>query len=202
MAIPKTLQRFTPQEYYDLERAADYKSDYYNGEIFAMAGGTKRHSRICANVSREVGIRLKGTPCAEYESNLRLKVKATGLRTYPDVSVYCGTMERDIEDRDGETYTNPTVLFEVLSKTTEAYDRGFKAENYRQIKTLQAYVLLEQKTAHVEIYERQSDNSWRLSEVRGLEAVLSLPSIGVQAPLSDVYDHVNFAAAEEDEAEA
>ncbi len=192
--MPKTIQRFTPQEYYDLERTAEYKSDYYDGEIFAMAGGTSRHSRICANISREVGNRLKGTPCAEYESNLRLKIKATGLRTYPDVSVYCGPLEHDEEDKDGETVTNPTVLFEVLSPSTEAYDRGFKAGNYRQIDTLQAYVLVAQETAHAEIYQRQPDGSWRFSEVRGVNAILSLPPINVEVPLAEIYDRVKFEA--------
>ena len=194
--MPKTLQRFTPQEYYDLERTAEYKSDYYDGEIFAMSGGTSRHSRICANVSREVGNRLKGTPCAEYESNLRLKVKATGLRTYPDVSVYCGPLEYDEEDKDGETVTNPTILFEVLSPSTEAYDRGFKSANYRRIETLQAYVLVSQDTAHAEIYQRQADGSWRFSEVRGTDAVLSLPPISVEVPLAEIYDRVKFDAGD------
>src|SRR5690348_15921477 len=116
MGFPKLVKRYTPQEYYDLEREAEYKSDYYQGEIFAMAGGTKSHSRICSNISREVGSRLKGTDCTDYQSDLRVKVKATGLRTYPDASVFCGPMEADPEDASGQTFTNPQVLFEVLSR--------------------------------------------------------------------------------------
>jgi Uma2 family endonuclease len=126
MSLPPR-KRYTPQEYYALEREAAYKSDYYDGEIFAMAGGTIAHSLICSNLVREVGNRLKGGPCAAYESNLRLKVQATGLRCYPDVGVYCGAMERDPDDPKSETVINPTVLIEVLSESTEAYDRGFKA---------------------------------------------------------------------------
>jgi Uma2 family endonuclease len=196
MGVPKPIKCYTPQEYYDLERTATYKSDFYAGEIFAMAGGSRRHSRICANLSREVGNRLKGTPCAEYESNLRLKIAATGLRTYPDVSVYCGALEKDEDDHDGETFTNPTVLFEVLSPSTEGYDRGLKSESYRFIASLKAYVLVSQDTAHAEIYERQADGSWVLREVRGMESVLAIPPIGVELPLKEVYDRVDFAAEE------
>ena len=193
--MPQPVKRFSVSEYYELERAATYKSDFYEGEIFAMAGGTERHSRICTNVLTELGQRLKGRPCLPYESNLRLKVIANGLRTYPDVSVYCGALERDEEDSDGETYTNPTVLFEVLSRSTEGYDRGLKAAGYRRIETLKAYVLIWQNTPHVEMFERQADGSWLLREVSGLQATLSIPTINVQLPLADVYARVEFTAA-------
>ncbi len=192
MGVPKPIKFYTPQEYYDLEKAAAFKSDYYDGEIFAMAGGTSRHSRISANLSREVGNQLKGTPCTDYDSNLRLCIKATGLRIYPDLSIYCGPLERDEEDRDAETCTNPTVLFEVLSKSTEGYDRGVKAESFRQIKSLQAYIFVSQVAPHVEIYERQKDGSWRLDEVRGLSAVLNIAAINVRLPLSEIYDRVEL----------
>src|SRR3954467_5527896 len=109
MTVAQPVTRFTPAEYYRLEREATYKSDYYKGEIFAMSGGTSRHSLICANLTRELGNRLKGTPCATYEANLRVKIKSTGLRTYPDASVFCSPLERDDEDSLGETCTNPTV---------------------------------------------------------------------------------------------
>jgi Uma2 family endonuclease len=98
MSLAEKVTRYTPQEYYALERAASYKSDYYDGEIFAMPDGTIAHSLITSNLVREVGNRLKGKPCSAYESNLRLKVKATGFRCYPDVGVYCGALERDPED--------------------------------------------------------------------------------------------------------
>jgi len=192
--MPKTIQRFTPQEYYDLERTAEYKSDYYNGEIFAMGGGTSRHSLIVMNIGGALWQRLRGKPCVAYESNLRLKVKATGLRTYPDVSVYCGPLERDVEDRDGETVTNPTALFEVLSPTTEAYDRGFKSENYRLIESLKVHVLVSQEKSHVEVFQRQADGSWRFSEVRDVNDVLPLSPIGVDLPLAEIYDRIKFGA--------
>jgi len=196
MAIPKTIKRFTAQEYYALEREASYKSDYYKSEIFAMAGGTAEHSKICVNIGGELRTRLKGKPCDTFESNLRLKIKATGLRTYPDVSVYCGPLERAEDDPYRETYTNPTVLFEVLSKSTEGYDRGLKSQNYRRIETLRAYALVSQTNPYVEIYERQPDNRWLLREVTGLESVLTISSIGVDLPLSEIYARVVFTDAE------
>ena len=196
MSAPKTIKRFSVQEYYAQETQASHKSEYYNGEIFAMAGGTVEHSRICVNISGELRNRLTGKPCETFESNLRLKIKATGLRTYPDVSVYCGPLERDEEDPYRETYTNPAVLFEVLSKSTEGYDRGTKSQNYRRIKSLRAYALVSQTDAFIEIYERQPDNRWLLREVTGLDAVLTIPSIGVDLPLSEIYARVVFTKPE------
>jgi Uma2 family endonuclease len=197
MSVPHEIRRYTPQEYYALERAAAYKSDYYKGEIFAMSGGSSRHSLIAVNIAGELRQRLKGKPCAAYESNQRLKVKATGLRTYPDVSVYCGPLEYDPEDSQKETATNPTLLFEVLSPTTEAYDRGLKAENYRRVDTLHAYVLVSQDSPHVEVFERQTDGSWRFDEVRGIDASLTLAAIGVTLPVVEIYDRVEFGPARE-----
>lgn len=192
MSVPQTIKRYTPQDYYRLERAATYKSDYYDGEIFNMSGGTARHSLISLNISGELRLRLKGKPCTAYESNLRVKIKATGLRTYPDVGVYCAPLVYDPEDDGIETVTNPTVIFEVLSKSTEGYDRGFKAENYRKIETLKAYIFVSQNSPHVEITERQADGTWKLSEASGVDATVTVPGIGVDLPLAEVYDRVEF----------
>jgi Uma2 family endonuclease len=196
MAIPKPVKRYTPQEYYGLERKATYKSDYYDGEIFDMSGGTSRHSLITANVVSELHHRLKGKPCRAYESNLRLAIKATGLRCYPDAGVYCGALEHDEEDTSGETVTNPTVLLEVLSKSTEAYDRGLKSQSFRQIESLRAYGFVSQDGPHVELYERQADRSWSLSEARGLDGKLVIAALSIELPLADVYDQVDFSAVE------
>jgi Uma2 family endonuclease len=196
MALPQPVKRYTPQEYYALEREAEYKSDYYQGEIFAMAGGSALHSLITANIGGEVRQRLKGKPCRAYESNLRLAILATGLRCYPDVSIYRGPLIFDPEDHAGETAVNPAVLFEVLSKSTEGYDRGAKAENYRQIESLRAYVLVSQVNAHVEIYERQTSGNWLLRDANGLDAVLKLPAIDIELPLSEIYADVEFPPPE------
>jgi Uma2 family endonuclease len=192
MGLAQSIKRYTPEEYYALERQAAYKSDYYDGEIFAMSGGSSRHSLIVMNIGGELRQQLKGKPCAPYESNLRLTVKATGLRAYPDVSVYCGQLEYDDEDHQTETATNPTVLFEVLSPSTEAYDRGFKSENYRKIASLRAYVLVAQETPHIEVYERQADNSWLLREEDRLDGAIHLPAISVILSPAEIYDRIAF----------
>jgi Uma2 family endonuclease len=147
------------------------------------------------NIGGELRQRLKGNPCAPYDSNQRLKIKATGLRVYPDVSVYCGPLEYDEQDSNFENATNPTVLFEVLSPSTEVYDRGFKAENYRRIRCLRAYVLVSQETPHVEVYERQADDSWLLREENRLDAAVNLPGADVMLPLAEIYDRVEFPAS-------
>jgi len=195
MGLPQTIKRYTPQEYYYLEHRAECRSEYYKGEIFAMSEGTVVHSLICANIGGELRQRLKGKPCAPYESNVRIRTEATGLCTYPDASVFCGGLEYDREDPESETVINPVALFEVLSKSTEAYDRGFKADSYRQIASLRAYVLVSQESAHVEVYERRPAGVWQLSEAKGLDAQIEIPSIGIMLPLREIYDRVEFPQA-------
>jgi Uma2 family endonuclease len=192
MGLPQPVKRYTPEEYYALEREAEYKSEYYQGEIFAMAGSTSRHSLITINIGGELRVRLKGKPCTPYDSNQRLRIKATGLRTYPDVSVYCGNIEYDAADLQVDTAINPTVVFEVLSKSTESFDRGAKAKAYRQIDSLRAHVLVSQEEPHVEVYERQSTGDWLLHEVSGLAASIRIPGIEIELPLAEIYDRVQF----------
>ncbi|HSI61466.1 MAG TPA: Uma2 family endonuclease, partial [Candidatus Saccharimonadia bacterium] len=187
MALPQPSSFVTPQEYYARERLADHKSEYYQGEIFAMAGTTTRHSIIGTNLLGELYGRLKGGHSRPHNSDQRIKVAATGLRAYPDASVFCSKMEYDPEDEQRETAVNPTVLFEVLSESTEAYDRGAKSEQYRRIASLQAYVLINQGTAHVEHFERKDDGMWLLTEASGLDATLQLPALSIKLPLGDLY---------------
>lgn len=194
MALPQAKKRYTPSEYYALERAAAYKSDYYDGEIFDMSGGTSTHSQISANLLIAIGIRLRGKPCTPYESNMRLKIDATGLRTYPDASVYCAQLQYDPEDPENTTAMNPTVVFEVLSPSTESYDRRFKAQHYRKVESLRAYAFVAQDQAYVEVYERQSDGSWSFRDASGVEGVARLDAIGVELPLAELYDRVQLPA--------
>lgn len=193
MGIVRPSRRFTPAEYYRLEEEATYKSDFYNGEIFAMAGGSEAHSLICVNLAGELRNALKGKPCAVYDPNMRLLVKATGLRTYPDASVYCAPRDIDPEDPSGQTLTNPTVLFEVLSPSTESYDRGLKASHYRRINSLKALVLVSQDLPRVEAYFRQADGMWGLRELEGLDQVLHLAEIDARLPLAEVFDRIDFS---------
>lgn len=183
---------YTVEEYYALERAAHHKSDYYKGEIFDMSGGTIRHSRISANVNGALWSRLRDKPCASFESNLRVCIRPSGLRCYPDATVICGPIEYDEDDAARETITNPTAVFEVLSPSTEAYDRGVKGEGYRTVESLQAHLMISQSRPHVELFERQPDGRWLLTDFTGREAVIALPALGIQLPLSEIYDRVEF----------
>lgn len=206
MSSAKAKKFYTPAEYYELEAKAEYKSDYYNGEIFphgevgadgkliSMAGGSVRHSLICSNIVREVGNRLKGGPCRAFESNVRLKIRATGLHTYPDASVYCGEREHDADDPTGQTLLNPTVLFEVLSPSTEGYDRGTKATHYRRVESLKSLVLIKQDEARVELHLRETNGKWMIVDVDGMSATLALPQIGIELPLAEIYDGVDFSS--------
>ncbi len=195
MGLPQAIKRYTPEEYYVLERAAECRSDFFAGEIFAMAGGSTRHSLIKVNLTSELRTQLKGKRCGAYDSDQRLRVKSNSLRCYPDAAVYCGPLDYDPEDQNKETATNPTVVFEVLSASTEACDRGLKAESYRTIESLKAYVLISQDRPHVELQERLPDGTWRLSWAAGLDGVVKLADIEVELSLAELYDRVEFVNA-------
>ena len=183
-------KRYTPDEYLVLERAAEFKSEYFKGEIFAMAGTSRQHCRIATNVVIHAGGQLRDTPCEVFGSDMRVKVDPTGLYTYPDVTIACGELE--FEDQELDVLLNPKVIFEVLSKSTEAYDRGKKFDHYRQIKTLTKYVLVSQSEPLVERYVRQPDGSWRLTVLKDLDAVLELETVPCRLKLADVYFKVSF----------
>jgi len=144
------LKQVTPAEYLARERAASVKSEYFKGEMIATAGGSPNHSLIAANFIGETRQSLKDRPCAVFSSDLRIKVEATGLYTYPDATIVCGDLEFD--DEVGDTVVNPTVIVEVLSESTEKYDRGRKANHYRQIASLKELILISQDQHGVEIY--------------------------------------------------
>ena len=190
MALPQETPFITPEEYLRLEREAPYKSEYYAGEIFAMAGGSPAHSVITASVIREVGNALKGHRCAPYDSNLRIFFPSTGLYSYPDVSVVCGPLE--LADEYGDMITNPTLIVEVLSDSTEAYDRGKKFAHYRTLPSFAEYVLVSQKEPLVEVFFRMGDGTWQLTLARGRDAVVRLQSLGVELWLAEVYDRIEF----------
>src|SRR5256885_15347533 len=148
MALAQQIHRLSEAEYLCLERQAETRSEYFEGEMFAMAGGTRAHSLIAINIARELSQKLKNSDCVAYNTDLRVKVEATGLLTYPDVSVACG--EQRFLDEEEDTLLNPTVVIEVLSDSTEAYDRGKKFENYRQMPTCREVLLVSQKEARIE----------------------------------------------------
>jgi len=186
----QTKQHYTPEEYLALERQAQYKSEYYAGEIFAMAGASRWHNLIVANVVGELRSQLKGRPCTTYPSDMRLKISPTGLYAYPDVTVVCG--EAQFEDTQQDILLNPTLIVEVLSDSTEAYDRGGKFAHYRKLDSLMAYVLITQTKPHVEHYGRQPDNRWLLSEADSVHDTIHLPTIDCHLALAEVYDKVDI----------
>ena len=183
-------KHYTPQEYLVLERAAEFKSEYLRGEIFAMSGVARQHSLTASNLIGEARGQLREKPCEVHGSDLRVKVSPTGLYTYPDVTIACGELQFDDQFRD--TLLNPKVIFEVLSDSTEAYDRGKKFDHYRQIPSLTEYVLVSQTEPLIERFVRQADGSWRLTVFKGLEAVLDLETVPCRLKLADVYFKVSF----------
>ena len=186
-AAPKPS--ITPEQYLALERQAETKSEYFAGEIFAMAGASREHNRISGNAFGELWSQLRDRPCATYNSDMKVRTTEDHY-AYPDVTVVCG--EEEFEDEETDVLLNPTLIVEVLSPTTEAWDRGGKFEQYRQRESLQEYVLIAQDRPHVERFARQASGQWLLTEVNGLEAVLSLPSIGCEVRLAEVYRNVTF----------
>lgn len=186
------LKRLSIAEYLERERHAEFKSEYFDGEVFAMAGGSLNRSLIAANLIREIGLALKDRQCIVATSDLRVKVDATGLYTYPDATIVCGDLEFDDEKRD--TVLNPTVLVEVLSESTEKYDRGRKSQHYRRIPSLKALVLVSQEDFHVEWYTLESD-SWLLNERTGLDQELDIQSLGIRISLAEIYRNVVITPA-------
>ncbi|MDQ2807752.1 MAG: Uma2 family endonuclease [Chloroflexota bacterium] len=182
---------YTPEEYLALERAAAYKSEYLAGEIFAMAGASPRHSSIAANLIRLLGNAFQGQPCRVYGSDMRVRVEETELYTYPDVVAVCGPPKFGGVHQD--TLLNPTVIFEILSPSTEGYDRGKKFANYRQIPTLTDYVLVAQDEVRIEHFTRQG-HGWFLTTVSALDRTLPITSIDSDLPLVAVYQNVEFTA--------
>jgi len=186
--------RYTAEEYLALERSAEYKSELVNGQIYAMSGASREHNLIAGNVFGELRSQLKGKPCEAYTSDMRVRVSDTGMYTYPDVTVACG--EPRFEDDHVDTLLNPTVIVEVLSPSTEAYDRGEKFAHYRRLASLSDYVLVSQDKARVEHFARHPGDPslWEFAEISGLDGVLRLASIACEVTLRDVYDRVEFSA--------
>ncbi len=189
-----TQPRYTPEEYLALERKADYKSEYVNGQIIAMAGASRQHNLIAGNLYREVSQQVRGRPCEAYISDMRVKVGSTGLYTYAHVVVVCGDIR--FEDASHDTLLNPVVIVEVLSASTEAYDRGEKFAHYRRLESLQEYLLVAQDKVRLEHYVRQG-SQWVLSEVSDLNDTVHLAAIGCEVVLQEVYDKVQFVTSDE-----
>jgi Uma2 family endonuclease len=178
--------RLTPEEYLAQERRAEWKSEYLDGEVFAMVCASRRHNVISLNVASSLLAQVRGRGCEVYASDMRVRIPATNLYTYPDVTVVCGRPSFD--DGELDTLLNPKLIVEVLSATTEGYDRGKKFAHYRTLESLAEYVLITQEEVRVERFSRQPDGLWVLAEADRMEDILPLPSIGCELRLADVYD--------------
>lgn len=187
---PQPKRYITEEEYLELEQTSTQKHEYYNGEIYAMTGGTEAHNLLAGNTHAALHAQLRRRPCKVYNSDQKIKVLATGLHTYPDVTVVCG--QPQFIDRPRLTLINPTVIIEVLSPSTERYDRGMKFRNYRTIPTLQDYILISQDDYRIEQYVRQANDEWLLREAVGVEAQVIIRSIDCILALEDVYEKVEF----------
>lgn len=187
-AVPEI--QFSYVEYLARERTSQTKNEFYAGQIFAMSGGTPNHNTISGNIFATSRNRLRGTSCRPFNSDQRIRIQSCGLATYPDVSIVCGELELDTEDVDA--IAKPRVIFEVLSKSTESYDRGKKFDFYRQLDSLLQYVLISQEEAHVECYTKQPNGDWLLSIHKGLYSTLPLSTVALEIPLTDIFEDVVF----------
>jgi Uma2 family endonuclease len=180
----------SPEDYLRCERQAETRHEYYDGVVVAMAGVSKEHSRITFDTGLLIGNQLRDSSCEPFAGDMRVRVPARNRYYYPDLIVVCG--EPQFEDNMFDTLLNPTVIFEVLSDSTERTDRREKYDGYTTLESLQAYILIAQDSPRLERFTRQSDGTWRFDVVQGLENALVLESIGVTLPLAEVYRRVPF----------
>jgi Uma2 family endonuclease len=184
MVEPAAIHHYTYQDYLRLEADANVKHEFLAGEIYAMAGGTPEHAAIAMNVGTLLNLQLRGRPCRVFSSDLRVRVLETGLATYPDVSVVCGRLERDPEDAN--TVTNPTLLVEITSPSSEEHDRGPKLAHYQQIPALREIVVVSHRQRRVEVHHRDDSGTWSIRAL-GPGEVAALASIGCELPVDEVY---------------
>jgi|SRR5581483_7238831 len=182
--------RLTPEQYLELDRASEFRHEYYNGRMYLMPGGTHPHAIVTANLSGELRNALRSRPCIVTTSDVRVRVSRSGLYTYPDVVAVCGTPQYLDDRRD--TVPNPALLIEVFSPSTEAYDRGFKFAQYRTFESLQEYALVSQSEPRVAIFRRHASGEWLLSESAGMETACRFDSAGCTIALKDIFDKVTF----------
>ena len=194
MVAARQKQIVSEAEYLELELRAEHRSEYWNGTIVAMAGSTASHNQILRNLTLILGPVLASAHCEQYFSDTRLYSQGCAAYFYPDSQIVCG--EAQHAKTEAETLLNPTVIVEVLSKSTEAVDRGYKFECYRSIASLQVYVLIDQYAYAVDVHTRELDGSWKETFVRGRDATLQLPSYGISVSLSEIYERVKFVGPE------
>jgi Uma2 family endonuclease len=184
MAYGKKL--LTEQEYLQFEKESEQKHEFFRGEIFALAGAGNRHNIIFKNVYLELGTALKGKPCQPYGSDLRIKIPENTLYTYPDISVICQELSTSSDESD--SVIEPSIIIEILSESTQNYDRGAKFKLYRDIPTLQEYIMIDSESIAVECFRINQSNHWELEEYKDIEQVLAIPSLAISIPISQIYE--------------
>jgi Uma2 family endonuclease len=184
------VTKVTEEQYLAMDRAAEFRSEFLDGEIVAMSGASMRHSRLQANLISHLHIAVK-SECQEFTADFRVRIPPR-MYAYPDVTVVCG--QPVLADEHQDVLLNPKVIFEVLSPSTEYYDRGLKFQRYRKIESLTDYILVAQDQIGIEQYTRGDANTWTLRDYQRAEDVLHIASIGVSVPLSAIYERIEFSA--------
>jgi Uma2 family endonuclease len=191
MSVAQLQRRlFTVEEYLAIERADEFRNEYLEGEIYAMSGGSPEHSTIATNLTIEIGSQLKNRPCQAFSSDMKVRSATMSMFAYPDLTIVCD--EPEFHDRYQDALLNPIVLFEVLSPSTEGYDRGPKFTHYQTIGSLRDYVLVAQDEPRMEHFVRHGESQWLLTTVEGLDAKLHIASIDCTILLSEAYHRVKF----------
>lgn len=178
------------EEYLEMEMTATEKHEYYRGEIFAMSGASKEHNEIFSNLFGDIAHKLKGKGCKPYGSNFRVHIPKNTLYTYPDIIIVCGKPE--LADDKFDNLINPSVIIELLSRSTRNYDKGEKFTLYRDIDSLNEYILVDTEKVYVEKHIRNTDNSWQLTDYRSLEKSFTIDTVQISLFLKDVYDGISF----------
>lgn len=185
-AIVYGKQKFTVEEYLELEKTSPEKHEYYQGEIFNMAGAGARHNIIFKNLYTELGYKLKGRPCQPYGSDLRIHIPENSLFTYPDISIICGDIVNT--ENDHATVLQPAVIIEILSGTTKDFYRGTKFKLYRGIPALKEYILIDSETISIEIFRLSADGHWQLEEYTTVEEMFQIKTVEFQMSVQDIYE--------------
>jgi len=194
MSLQPEKKYINSEEYLEAERKAEFRSEYFDGEIFAMSGASRKHNLISGNIFAAIHRQIRNRNCEAYSSDMRVKVSSTGLYTYPDVVIVCG--EPLFDDSHLDTLLNPAVIIEVLSESTENYDRGEKFKNYRTLESLSDYLLVAQNIVSVEHYIRQKNNQWLFSEYKDMEDIIRIDSIACELMIKEIYEKLEFHSQE------
>jgi Uma2 family endonuclease len=187
-------ERLTPAQYLEIERRSEIKHEYIDGRMYAMSGANEPHVTIAVNIATSLKNQMRGRDCRVYMADMRVKIDPSGRYTYPDLAAVCG--ERRFEDAEVDTLLNPSVIVEVLSDSTQAYDRGEKFDHYRKIESLREYVLVTQNSMRVDHYVLR-DGQWVFSALTTAEERLAMPSIGCEISLADIYEGVELPPPKE-----